>query len=94
MGRNDNLQFQAVRYLAEERLAQANERIRLKGGDIRYVLYENLDGTFSINVGRDYKGADGYVNYKYLYSVLSDIDVYSAYYCACGIKDATTIDYQ
>lgn len=87
------MQFQAVRYLAEEKLAQANERIRHRGGNIRYELCENDDGTFDVSAGRMYKDRNGYSRFKYLHSVLCRLDVYSAYYCACGIEDATTINY-
>lgn len=93
MGRNEVLELQAVRYLAEDKLAQANARIRHKGGNIRYELGDNADGTFTIQAGRMYKDADGVSRFKYLYSVLCNLDVYSAYYCACGIEDATTINY-
>lgn len=93
MGRNEVLEFQAVLYLAEDKLAQANARIRRKGGNIRYELCDNDDGTFTIQVGRMYKDVDGLTRFKTLYCVFCEIDVYSVYYCACGIEDALTINY-
>lgn len=86
-------QQQAVYYLAEDKLAQANIRIRHNGGNIRYELYDNGDGTFTVRAGRMYADEEGFSRFKYLYSVLCDVDAYSAYYCACGIEDATTINY-
>lgn len=84
---------EAVYYLAVDKLAQANVRIRHNGGNIRYELRDNCDGTFDVRAGRMYKDADGFSRFKTLYCVLCNIDVYSAYYCACGIEDATTINY-
>lgn len=94
MGRNDALELDAVRYLAEDKLAQANARIRHNGGTARYKLQDNGDGTFDVLFFDRYReNDDGLLRFRHLHSVLSMIDVVSAYYCACGIEDATTIDY-
>lgn len=87
-------QRQAVYYLAVAKLEQANARIGLKGGGARYKLQDNGDGTFNILVFYRYEeNEDGTWRFKHLHSVLCELDVVSAYYCACGIEDVTTIDY-
>ena len=84
---------EAVYNLAKDRLEQANNRIIHKGGNISYDLWDNGNGKFSIRARRAFMGNDGLRHFRYLYSVLVDVDLYSAYFCACGIEDATSINY-
>lgn len=86
-------EYEAVYYLAKERLVRANARIRYNGGNITYQLYDEGKGKFEVRAVRSYKDVDG-IHFRYLYSVLCHVDIYSAYYCACGIEDAALIHYE
>lgn len=86
-------EFEAVYHFAKDKLDQANARIQRKGGYICYDVWDNGNGTFDIRVRRRYIGNDDLIHHKYMYSVLVNVNIYSVYYCACGIEDATTINY-